>query len=216
MSAPTPFVIKDCNLSIIATGIVAESLIELRDHLYEIPLSSIYYHFWGGRLRISFAHPEYHNDFARFAHFGLNDEILTERLAIVDPTEYENLEDLRKKVIDIIEERIEEINIVIWSKNEYKFNFLRSIIITYDSKTKIESPPDLKTLIPKLTPSSIFYHFIDSRRRTQEKKDDFSYWLSQFENKNEELINKIKEIDPYFLSISEIKQKLNELFNRYL
>jgi|SRR5579872_5637018 len=210
------FCLKDCNLSLIATGIVAESLNEMRDQLYNIPDSSIYYHFWGGRLRISFVHPEYHNDFSAWAHFGLHDDILTERLAIIDPTEYAGIEPLRQKVIDVIEERMDEIETVTWSRKEHVFHFLRSILIVYDMELKTNIPSDLKVLIPKMTPTSIFYHFIDARRRTPEKLDDFSQWLSGFGTQFAELIEKIKGIDPYFLSLSEIRQKLTELFGIYL
>ena len=210
-----PFHVKDCSLALIATGEAAASLVELRDQLYRIPTSSLYYHFWGGRLRLSFAHPEYHNDFSYWAHFSLHDEILTERLSIIDPTEYADLEELRKRVIDIIEERLEEIEYVVWTR-ENKFHFLRSIIVVYDVGQKTMAPSELKGIIPKIPLTSIFYHFIDARRRTQEGSDDFSLWLSSFDRQFSELISKIKLIDPYFLSLSEIRQKLVELFNQYL
>jgi hypothetical protein len=212
------FCLKDCNLALIATGIMAESLIELRDHLHRIPTSSLYYHFWGGRLRMSFVHPEYHNDFSWWAHFGLHDDILTERLAIIDPTEYKDIEDLRKRLIQVIENRIAEVDYMPWSRNENRFHFLRSTIIVYDLCHEplgcVNS--DLKTFISKMTPTSVFYHFIDARRRTSDGSDDFSVWLAGFGTQYEELIKKIKLIDPYFLSLSEIRKLLTELFNEHL
>ncbi len=211
-----PFEVKDCNLSLIATGEIAESLLELKDLLYRIPAISLYYHFWGGRLRISFVHPEYHNDFARWAHLGLHDEILTERLTIIDPTEYPDYEELRKKVIDVVEERLDEVEYMLWSRKEYKFHFLRSIIIVYDMGITLSVPSDLKGVVPKMPFTSIFYHFIDARRRTPDGSDDFSIWLSGFGESFKDLVQKIKLIDPYFLSLSEIRQKLVELFNEHL
>lgn len=211
-----PFEAKDCSLSLIATGEVAESLLQLKDLLYRVPANSLYYHFWGGRLRVSFVHPEYHNDFALWSHFGLHDEILTERLAIIDPTEYRDYEELRKKIIDVLEERLDELKYMLWSRDEYKFHFLRSAIIVYDIGIKVLQPPEFKNIISKLPLTSIFYHFIDARRRTLNGSDDFSFWLSGFNNQFIDLIQKIKQIDSYFLSLSEIKQKLTELFNEHL
>ncbi len=210
------FEVKDCNLSLIATGEIAESLLELKDLLYRVPAISLYYHFWGGRLRISFVHPEYHNDFARWAHLGLHDEILSERLTIIDPTEYPDYEELRKKVIDVVEERLEEVEYMLWSRKEYKFHFLRSIIIVYDMGITLSVPSDLKGVVPKMPFTSIFYHFIDARRRTPDGSDDFSIWLAGFGESFKDLVQKIKLIDPYFLSLSEIRQKLVELFNEHL
>lgn len=211
-----PLVVKDCNLSIIATGEVAESLSELKDILYRIPPTSLYYHFWCGRLRISFVHPEYHNDFAQWAYFGLRDKTLAERLTMIDPTEYNNYEDLRKKVIDVVEERLEELEYRLWTEKEDRFHFLRSIIIVYDTGVTILQPLDLKTIIPKMSPTSIFYHFIDARRRTADGSDDFSLWLASFGDQFKDLIQNIKLIDPYFLSLSEIKQRLVQLFSEKL
>ena len=167
---------------------------------------------------MSFVHPEYHNDFSWWAHFGLHDDILTERLAIIDPTEYKDIEDLRKRLIQVIENRIAEVDYMPWSRNENRFHFLRSTIIVYDLCHEplgcVNS--DLKTFISKMTPTSVFYHFIDARRRTSDGSDDFSVWLAGFGTQYEELIKKIKLIDPYFLSLSEIRKLLTELFNEHL
>lgn len=211
-----PFQIKDCNLSRIATGMIAESLIELRDLLKKASPSSLYYHFWSRHLQISFVHPEYHNDFAKWADVGLHDDVLKERLAMVDPTDYPDLEKLRSKVIDIIEERLDEVRFFLWSSEESKFHFLRSIIIVYDMGISVNTPSDFKEIISKLPQSSIFYHFIDARRRTDKGWDDFSVWLSSFGDQHSELIRKIQCIDPYFLSLSDIRQKLTQLFQESL
>jgi hypothetical protein len=210
------FYLKDCNLSLIATGITATSLNEFRDMLYLVPDSSIYYHFWGNRLRLNFAHPEYHNDFSRWAHFDLHDEVLTERLAIVDPTDFLDTDSLRKKVIEVVEERIDEIEYTSWSRWGPRFHFLRSITIVYDMGLHAQVPSDLKSLVVKMPPTSIFYHFIDARRRTPKQTDDFSYWLTYFDGQFDPVIEKIKLIDPYFLSLSEIKQKLTQVFTECL
>ena len=74
-----PFVVRDCALAAIATGVTAETLRELRLTVRTIHPGSIYYHFWGGLLRPRFDDPEYHNDFAIWARTDLGDRILAER-----------------------------------------------------------------------------------------------------------------------------------------
>jgi hypothetical protein len=115
---PKPFFFKDCALAVIATGESATSLAQLKELLVRAPESSIYYHFWGERLRPSYVHAEYLNDFARWAHEHLHDNILSERLGIIDPTEFATLEELRKEIIEIIDERIDELEYVFWSKKD--------------------------------------------------------------------------------------------------
>ncbi len=54
-----PFSVKDCALVTIATGKKAQNLKEMREHLLNIHLGSVYHHFWGGLLRPRFDEPEY-------------------------------------------------------------------------------------------------------------------------------------------------------------
>lgn len=209
----TPFFAKDCSLAVIGTGESAQSLSHLRDILYRIPLNSIYHHFWGSRISYHLIHPEYHNDFANWAHYQLHDDFLSERLVILDPTDYPNLEDLRRVIIGIIEDRIDEVEFTVWTRDVGAFNFLRSTIIIFDLAMPANHPSDLKALIPKLPPSSIFYHFIDARKRTPNGIDDFSEWLMSFKEEFAPLIKKIRSIDPFFSPLLEIRQKLSDVFN---
>jgi hypothetical protein len=80
----------------IATGKKAQNLKEMKEHLLNIHLGSIYHHFWGGLLRLRFDEPEYNNDFAEWVHHALQDNILAERLSVIDPDPFINLESLHQ------------------------------------------------------------------------------------------------------------------------
>lgn len=210
-----PFFVKDCALAVISTGESANSLAEMREILKRIPVSSIYYHFWGERLRPSFIHPEYINDFARWAHFGLHDEILAERLEIIDPIDYKDLEQLRECLLDIIERRLAETELFLASKKDEKFHFLRSVSTIFDTPIVVNYPTEWKSVMPNLSISSIFYHFIDARKRTPQAIDDFTFWFLEFKDEYSNLVNRIQHIDPYFFNLTEVKQKLIEAINEF-
>ena len=159
--------------------------------------------------------PEFHNDFARWTYLYLHDHILAERLGIIDPTEYADLEELRKVLIEIFEQRIDEIEYSFWSKGENKFHFQRSIIIVFNTARSVEHPSELKNILPTLTTTSIFYHFIDARRRTPTGMDDFSFWLAEEGPMYKDLLKQIKHIDPFFLSLTEQRQKLTEIMSTH-
>jgi hypothetical protein len=209
------FAIKDCALTAIATGRRAQNLRELRDKLLTVHPGSIYYHFWGGLLRPSFVEPEYNNDFAAWAYHGLRDRILAERLAVIDPTDFENLEDLRQELIEVIEERLDEVEVVPWSKSDQEFHFIRSQIVVIDTHNTITDPAELVSLIPHLPVSSIFYHFIDARRRTEGSTDDFRAWLVGFKEDYGKLAGNLAEIDPYFSSLIDLRDQLAMVFSDY-
>ncbi len=210
-----PFEVKDCALIALATGAKAQNLRELRDKIMTIDQGSIYYHFWGARLRPSFDDPEYNNDFAAWAKHALHDSKTAERLAIIDPVDYPNLEDLRQEVIEVIEERLYEMEFVPWCGVDEQFNFITSQIVVFDTGRRLVHPRELAAAVPELSRSSVFYHFIEARRRTPGAKDDFSNWLSGFGDEYSDLISMLAQIDPYFPTLTELRDQLAHLFELY-
>lgn len=208
-----PFVIKDCTLIAIATGEEAYNLRELHNQLKTIHPGCIYYHFWGGMLRPSFDEPEYQNDFAAWAWRSLHDTRLAERLALLDPSHYPQIDDLRRALLDIIEERLAESAWVPWARPGQHFKFIRSQIVVFDTGQRIEHPQAMGTQIASLALGSVFYHFIDARRRTDSGRCDFVEWLQAIEaNHYAELISKIMAIDPYFTNLVELRKELGMAF----
>lgn len=67
---------------------------ELMEILEEIPLDSIYYHTHSYFLRNVYITRPYPNDFAAWVVTEVRDQLLGERLGILDPYEFRSLEDL--------------------------------------------------------------------------------------------------------------------------
>lgn len=210
------FAIRDCALIAIATGAKALTLKELRDNLTDIHSASIYYHFWGSLLQPRFEEHEYNNDFAAWARHSLHDAELAERLAVIDPTEFESIENIRHELIEIIDQRLDESERLQWLPTLQPFEFIQSQIVVFDTKTNINSPEALVDLLPGLSTSSIFYHFIDARRRSSLKLDDFSMWLGAFGDRYVNLTRDLSEIDPYFGSLVELRNTLARTFIHHL
>ncbi len=211
-TARGPFGIKDCALIAIASGRKALTLRELRDRLVDVEEGSIYYHFWGNLLHPRFEEREYNNDFASWARHGLHDAVLAEQLAVLDPTEHDTLEELRQEVLEVVETRLDEAEHHVWLRATQQFEFIRSQIVVFDTGKQIERPEALAEVLPRLSTSSIFYHFIDAARRQPEGGDDFSHWLAAFGDDYAGLRDQLANIDPYFGSLTELRQRLAALF----
>ena len=110
------FVVKDCSLLTMATGRKAQNLKEMKDHSLNIHCGSIYHHFWGGLLGPGFDEPECNSDFAGWVHDALQDQILAERLSVVNPAAFTDLESLHEAMLEVIEEMLDEIGTVPWPK----------------------------------------------------------------------------------------------------
>ncbi|MFZ0389889.1 MAG: DUF5752 family protein [Calditrichia bacterium] len=212
MNETPSFEIKDCALIAIATGKRAQNLRELKEHMANVSVESIYYHFWGGLLRPRFDDPEFHNDFAVWAAHELHDKILAERLSVLDPVEYKDLNDLRLELIDIIEERLDELQVPPWSSRDRQFEFIRSQIVIFRTRQVIKSPAELSRLLPQMSRGTIFFHFIDARRRNDNAVDDFRNWLLSFGGEFNDLREEISKIDPYFGTLTQLRRELTVLF----
>ncbi len=209
------FSIKDCALIAIATGKRAQNLPELQTILSSIEPDSVYYHFWGSLLKARFENPECHNDFAAWAGHDLHDKVLAERLCIVDPTAFDSMEALRLELIDIVEERLDELEYPPISKREARFEFIRSQIVIFDTLLEAKTPAEFVEILPLMSIGSIFYHFIDARRRNERHLDDFQNWMKDLPADYSEICHGIAEIDPYFSTLPELRHRLVTIFKNY-
>ena len=211
---PGPFAVKGSSLLSIATGTTAENLKEMRYCLLTVHPGSIYHHFWGALMRPRFVEPEYNNDFARWVNRALGDKTLAERLAVIDPANLD-LESLRQHLIDTIEQRLDEMQWLGWAPPDKAFHFIRSQVVVFDTRRRIVKPKDFVDVIPQMSLGSIFYHFIDARRRNDSGEDDFRAWVAGFGNSHAGILHELALIDPYYNTLAELREKLAEVFENY-
>ncbi|WP_417566898.1 DUF5752 family protein [Marinobacter sp.] len=211
----TAFRIKDCALVVLATGRKARMLQEFRSELASIDTASIYHHFWGGLLQPRFEEREYNNDFAAWVKHGIHDAVLAERLSALAPTSFSDLDTLRQEIKELVDIRLDEVEYLLWARATQQFEFVRSQIVVFNTEKQLEEPHELSSAIKDLSISSVFYHFIDARRRTSDGRDDFSDWLTVFGDEFTPLQEQLAGIDPYFGSLSELRDQLGSLFTSY-
>lgn len=217
--APLPpvhdFAVKDCSLLTVTTGRYAQNLRELVAHLREAHPGCLYHAFWGNRLLPRLERPDFQNDIAMWVRNALHDHPLSERLGIINPTRFPDLEALRREVIDIIEDRLEESETASWVHSGQEFFFLRSQTVVFDTRLSLQDPRQLCNIVPQLSIGSIYYHFIDAQRRLPESVDDFSSWLRGFGDQYSEPIESLANLDPYFVTLTELRERVADVINRY-
>lgn len=186
----------------------AYNLRELYDRIITCSAESIYHHFCETTLRPTFDDPLFRNDLAVWCHHSLNDEILAERLGILDPYDYGDMEEIRRIVLDIIDERLSELTHIPWAKPGKEFHFLQALTIVFETGRVIKDPIELPEAISRITTSSLYYHFIEARRRVEGGYDDFTAWLMDWNERGEALIKSFSVIDFYFLTLKELQSQL--------
>ncbi|NLT36138.1 MAG: hypothetical protein GXX83_09590 [Gaiellales bacterium] len=209
------FVIKDCALATISVGRRVQTLRELRNAVRDVPADSIYHHFWGTLLRPSYSEREYNNDFAAWAKRSLHDQQLAERLAVIDPTGFPDIEALRAALVEELEECLDECTVIPTAALTEQLYFLRGLLVVFDTHRRLAAPEELPAAAAQMSTASIFYHFIDARGRTEAGVDDFRAWLTCLEDPHEELQSRLASLDPYFGSLASLRTRLTRLFAQY-
>ena len=208
-AAPDLFHVKDCTIICRMGGVdPAVTLRELRERIKICPIESLYYHFCETLITPTFDDPEFRNDFAVWAANSLRDYVLAERLAIINPYGFVDLEQLRTRVLEILDERLSEMPYTPSVGMGDAFMFQQAATVVFDTGIKLGELADLARRLPEMSPSTIYYHFIEARRRTPDRVDDFTFWLQFCESCNRDLIEALADIDFYFLSLPELKMVL--------
>ena len=204
-----PFQIKDCTLITRMGGVEsAVNLRELRERIAVCPVECLFHHFCETVVRPTFDDPEFRNDFAVWSSRQIRDRILAERLGIINPYSFDNFEQLRELLLEIIDERLSEVPFIPWVPRGADFRFMRAVTVVFDCGVNLSVPEDLVRELPSFTTSSVYYHFVEARRRTPDKSDDFSAGLTGFGSGTKRLVAALKGIDFYYLALPELKETL--------
>jgi len=216
LPAKDPFWFRECFLMPMPLGRKAVNLRELLQTLREVDESVIYYHLLQSRLTATQPVVEYPNEFALWAATALQDSKLAEKLSSFDPFDYDNLEEVRGAMVDILEEYLWDLPSVPWAHAGFEFHFCEASMVVIRSETPANTLKDFCQGLGKVGLDSVYYHFFEARRRLEmSQMDDFSYWM-EANFGLPELVKAIRDIDAYFYTLKEIRDTLLVLIREHL
>jgi hypothetical protein len=204
-----PFRLRGCALVVQSAGHRAQNLKELRDGLTRVPSASLHYHFWGRLLRPR-PTPDRYNDFAAWVAQDVGDLETAERLDALNPSLFPDLEALREAVLSVLDERVTRGDFLSWARSRSDFFFVKAQMLVFDTGSEARSPRELGEQIARSHGGSVFYHFVDARRRTPDRRDDYSTWLAS-RGVPEEALRPLARLDPYLFTLRELRDRLAEL-----
>jgi len=207
----TPFQVKDCALLARMSGLPpAINLRELRERIAACSENVLFHHFCETTLRGTFDNPDYRNDFAVWSKLYLGDRVLAERLGILDPYEFSSLGELRAATLEVIDERLGESTMIPWARPGDELYFMEATTVVFDTGIRISRPREFAAAIGAMTGGSVYYHFLEARRRPPSGKDDFTAWLLENDDgeKNRPYIEALARIDFYFHTLVHLRKEL--------
>ena len=91
---------------------------------------------------------EFPNDLARWCWETLGDRLLGEQIAIIDPRRCGSLNNLRRSIIDVIEERLWSVDRVPWCRPGLELHLIESRLIAFDTGERVNHPAAWRTQLP--------------------------------------------------------------------
>jgi hypothetical protein len=121
---------------------------------------------------------------------------------------------LRAELVNIIEERVWEVDRVPWCRPGLELHLTGSRLVAYDTGERLSTPAALAEALPRLSLRSIFYHVHNARTRAA-RSDDFSAWLAQC-GAAPALVAGLRSIDFYFLNLNQLRDQIIDTFRQCL
>ncbi len=196
-------------------GKKAENEKELAELLDEVPLDAIYYHTHSYFLRHQFVAGLYPNDFATWVALQVRDRVLGERLAAVDPFEFDGLEPLREELVSIIDDHLSRMPLVPGVILGEPFYFMQSRIIEVPTGHTASTLGEFRNALADVDASAIYYHMFEARIRLGRKENDFSIWIREHLGLPE-LARRVLAINPYLGSLERLRSRLLVLCDQFL
>lgn len=191
-------------------GLRAENERQLADLIDEVSLDSIYYHTHGFFLRHKFVAGAYPNDFATWAAVQVRDRVLGERLAMVDPSTFPNLQALREELVSVIDDHLRGLRLVPGVLLGEPFEFIQSRIVEIPTGIQVRTLKELREALLDVDVSAIYFHLVEARMRLGRGQNDFAAWLEHGLDLPD-LAAKVRAVDPYAGSLERARTRLIQL-----
>jgi septum formation topological specificity factor MinE len=197
----------------ILLGKKAKNLRELLEGIKTVPLASIYYHTHRFLQQHQSLSPEPPNDFAYWIAYVLNEEVLGEQVSSIDIIQFNNMDELRRKFMEVIDTYLQTATRVIDCPNGHEFHFMAAKSFLLQTNYVANDLTEFKDILQKISISSLYFHIFDARLRLEKKENDFSIWFR--DNGKEELANELSRLDPYTYTLEGLREKIIKLVEKY-
>ena len=213
--ADQPFRFIGCSELREILGKEAEDEKRLVELLEEVPVDSVYYHTHSYFLRHSYLERVYPNDFAQWVATEVRDHVLAERLAVVDPFEFQGLEPLREELISVVDDHLSRTPIVPRVIFGEPFHFNQSRILEVPTGLELWTLQEFRNALSDVEVSAIYFHMFEARHRLKREESDFSAWIRQSLGMPE-LAEKLRTINPYLGSLERLRSALLTICDEFL
>ncbi len=203
---PSPFQFKSAAHLLKIGREKATTLRELLEGLRACSGDSIFQHTFRTLEEHHFIKEGFSNDFAHWAFDDCHEAALGEQLAGIDVREFTSIEELRERLIGIVEAYLSKNSQAERRQGDEPFYFCASDTVVVPTSLVAKSLSEFTEGLRTVSVHSIHYHFIEARLRLKLVSNDFSVWLES-EMGQPQLADRIEAIDIYASTLEDVRRK---------
>jgi hypothetical protein len=155
----------------------ANNLAELAAELRTVSDASIFYHTFQSLEEHHYT--PFSSEFAQWVVAACNQYTLAEQMAALDVGRFVSIDQLRRELVAVIEEYLEQYPQARLARGFEPFYFCEEIEFTLPLETRATTLAELADGIRNLSLQSLHHHFINSRLRLRLRTNDFSHWIQR-------------------------------------
>jgi len=141
--------------------------------------------------------------------------VLAEQLASVDVREFTAIEGLRRRMVSIVDEFLQQHPRSGSKSGHEPFYFCASDIVVLPTPFSPDSVPGFLEGLKEVSVHSIHHHFIEARLRLHLMSNDFSQWLEE-EVGLPQAADAIERIDIYTNTMEGVRQQIASIVEQAL
>ncbi|HEX9822191.1 MAG TPA: DUF5752 family protein [Methylomirabilota bacterium] len=214
-AVPRPFTFIGCVELRQALDHRARDERELLDRLEDVPPDSVFYHTHGYFLRHRPITTAYGNDFAAWVAVHVRDQVLAERLAVINPFEMASLEDLREELMSVIYDHLLRMSSVPRVEFGEVFHFQQSHIVEVPLGPAATTLAEFRAGLSEVDASAIYFHMVEARARLGRRSGDFAEWI-RTALALPALAERLERIDAYMTSLERVRARVLTLVDAAL
>ena len=179
---------------------------ELLDRLEDAPAGSIFYHTHGYFLRHRPITTAYGNDFAAWVASHVRDQVLAERLAVINPFETDSLEELREELMSVVHDHLLRLSTIPRVEFGDAFHFQQSHIVEVPLGPAVTTLLEFRAGLADVDASAIYFHMVEARARLGRRSGDFAEWI-RTSLQLPALAERLERIDAYMTSLERVRAR---------
>jgi len=195
-------------------GKSARNVKNLLEGIKKVPSSSIYHHTHRFLQQHRYLSPEHPNDFSYWVTTALGLRKLGENIASVNVIQFNSIEQLRSRFIEILEDYTMSVPKPRDCIPGEEFHFMSSQIFVLPTPFTAYTIEEFLECLKMITLHSVYFHVFEARMRIKKQDNDFSFWLKNLGCV--ELADAISRLDPYTYTIEGLRKKIIKITENYI